>query len=315
MNPSIAIGKARIPVTGTIVLFAVLIAAASTPAGPPLAVAADNPVVYKTLFSTKCSACHNLPDPGVIQNTQERWRAVVAKMAGRAQGNITDEDQAHIVSYLGLFPPKQTSAKPDGLGTAPDDVWDRDPLHSFVSTLATPDQLAQFRSLGGKPSSTPLSPAALTDGIILTAPAVNALLVHRTATLNGGLDLRIKVRFPATANLDRCAGLVFGFVDVLNYDAVLFDASNKRASLVRCQAGQSSTIATAPLADIDDTQSWHTVRLMFRPQSHRATVWVDSSKRLNAELGDYADGGQLGLLATPRTTAGFKDLYADIYGQ
>ena len=284
--------------------------------GADLTSAADNPIVYKALFEQKCSACHNLPDPTVNQNTQDRWRSIVATMAGRAQGAITPDDQSHIVAYLGLFPPKPSSASHDPLAVKHEDVWDRDPSRSLVCTLMTPDQLARFRAVACKPAPSAAPPAPLTDGIVFAAhQGTDALLIANADPFSGGLDLRVSVRFPAGASNSRAAGIVFGRTDARNYLEALLDTARSEVRIVQCRDGSLSTLSAAPVLDFDDRGGWHVVKVILRPDGNgaKATIWVDATKRLAASLPSPIAAGSVGLAATTGTSAGFKDFYADEY--
>jgi hypothetical protein len=275
--------------------------------------AAGDPSTYKPLFATRCSACHNLPDPTVTQNTRERWRALVTIMSGRAAAAgapISDDDQAHIVDYLGLFPPKAAPGSNDPLATKHDDVWATDPERSLVYTFYTPSQLAQFRQLNAI-----AGPAANAAGIVVTPRSDPGLVVHTGDPLSGGLDLRAQIRLPDSAGASRAAGVVFGFTSPRDYFAALLDLSKGEVRIVKAGGGEMSVVSAIDMGDIDLHSDWHTIRVMYRPEHYRVSVWVDAGKKLVTDLPDYTDGGQFGLIAAGSTRTGFRNLYADIYGE
>ncbi|HEY3332728.1 MAG TPA: hypothetical protein VGK19_22035 [Capsulimonadaceae bacterium] len=293
---------------------AALLASSPTTNKATVASAADNPSVYKTLYTEKCSACHNLPDPTVNQNTRERWRMIVAGMSRRADDkgiSITDIDQQHIVDYLSLFPPKSVPGANGPLAAKRDDVWELEPVRSQVFTFTDQAHLASFRPETGRWK------VAVADTMCLSATATatdSALLTHVGDTLDGGLDLQAQVRF-AGSSPSKAAGLVFGSLKAQAYNAIVLDLSKGEVRLVAVRSGVQTVIATGPLGDLDQAAGWHVVRLMYRPEARRVTVWVDANKKLVAPFPDYVDGGQYGLIALPETAASFRNLYADIYGR
>lgn len=50
----------------------------------------------RTLFVSKCGACHQLPDPGV--KTPDEWASVIGEMAPRAK--LSDDDRESVLRYL-----------------------------------------------------------------------------------------------------------------------------------------------------------------------------------------------------------------------
>ena len=67
-------------------------------AAAPAAPAADG----KTLFDTKCSACHSLDRPTARHETKEKWASIVKEMQGKKADWISDADASKIVDYLAL---------------------------------------------------------------------------------------------------------------------------------------------------------------------------------------------------------------------
>ena len=59
------------------------------------------------VFVSRCSNCHNLPDPA--QKTAEEWPAAVDEMAARAR--LSDQDKANVARYLASM-----SARPPTTG-------------------------------------------------------------------------------------------------------------------------------------------------------------------------------------------------------
>lgn len=298
-------------VLGAISTGSLFVHSLGVPASPALG--AEDFRAYKPLYESRCSACHNLPDPSAEQNTKERWRAIVTSMSARAAAAgtpISDDDQAHIVDYLGLFPPKPAAGANDPLATRHEDVWAKAPERSLVYTFYAPDQLADFQKWNASGTA-----AADAEGVEIVSRPDFGLMVHKGETLDGGLDLRAQVRLPDGKGSERAAGLLFGYTAPGNYFAALLDLVRGEARIVRVQNNTATVIASGSMGDIDMHSDWHTLRVMYRPELSSLSMWVDSSKRLTTSLTGYADGGQFGLAAAGSTRASFRNLYADIYGK
>jgi len=298
---------------------AVLLACSPKSAPSTVAAAADDPNVYKALYTDKCSACHNLPDPTINQNTRERWRQIVATMARRADEkgiSITDDDETHIVEYLGLFPPKVLPGSNGPLAAKRDDVWDSEPSVALVYTFASPENLSDFHADSGKWAVTG---SDLVSQHLTAFPISNrdADLVHKGAALDGGLDLQAHIKFDGATSPGKTAGLLFGVHGPVSTESnsVLVDANRGEVRLVATRGGTDTVVTTAPLGDFDDPSGWHELRLQYRPETKKVTVWIDATKKLTAPLTGYDDGGQFGLVTDSTTTADFRDVYADIYGK
>lgn len=303
-------GRGVMLATTASLALASLVAFCPITSSPNEANAADDPAVYKALFTEKCSACHNLPDPTVNQNTKERWRALVTQMARRADNKgiaITDEEQAHIVDYLGLFPPKLAPGASGPLAAKRDDVWDVEPIRSFVYTFSSLDQLSSFR-LGSGEWRQPTGAAYINGG------GGTGLLLHKGAALDGGFDIQVQVRIPAQT-VGKVAGIAFGATDATHFNAVVVDSAKGEIRVLAANGSAPAVIATAPVGDVDQPTGWHQLRVMYRANSGRVTVWLEANKKLVAPLPDYADGSQFGLVTLSGTTAEFRNLYADIYGK
>ena len=278
-----------------------------------VASAADDPNAYKALFVEKCSACHNLPDPAVLQNTKERWRGIVAQMARRADSKgieINDQQQGQIVEYLGQFPPKVAPGATGPLAPRREDVWDSEATKSQVYTFSTADHLASFRFAAGKWAYSPTL-NAVAQSTPLADAAGAAMLIHKGDAPTGGLDLQAAVQFGTSAG--KAAGLVFGLTDAKNYNGAVVDAVRGQIQIVAVRSGVGNVVATFPLGEVADPNGWHVIRVMYRPQPRRVTVWVDANKKAVGVLPDYADG-QYGIATIGATTASFRNLYADSYG-
>jgi cytochrome c5 len=73
-------------------------AAPAAPAAAAPAPAADG----KTLFETKCSACHGIDRATARTETKEKWASLVKEMQGKKADWISDADASKIVDYLVL---------------------------------------------------------------------------------------------------------------------------------------------------------------------------------------------------------------------
>jgi len=65
-------------------------------AAAPAAPAADG----KTLFETKCSACHGIDRATARTETKEKWASIVKEMQGKKADWISDADLSKIVGFL-----------------------------------------------------------------------------------------------------------------------------------------------------------------------------------------------------------------------
>ncbi len=59
----------------------------------------------KSLFETKCSACHPVDRPLSKSKAPDQWRATVARMGSKRPGHLSESDVNAISSYLALERP------------------------------------------------------------------------------------------------------------------------------------------------------------------------------------------------------------------
>ena len=59
----------------------------------------------KSLFETRCSACHPIDRPLSKSKTPEQWRTTVERMGAKRPGHLSESDVNAISSYLALERP------------------------------------------------------------------------------------------------------------------------------------------------------------------------------------------------------------------
>lgn len=329
-----------------VVLPAIAVSGAMTMRPVP---AADNrqasavpPAQSKALYSEKCSACHNLPDPVEKGYNRAEWQRTVDKMLTKygASDSISPSEAAQIVDYLATFAPKAgAAARPlDRWATDSMDVWTTDPAHTSVTNFESPDQLGRLRQLasganGPKPVWKLVADgdAAGSHTVHVTAPGAPggrfAMLLDPQAN---GRDIDVSVRFRVDSGKESPAlGIAFGVKDSKNYQLIRYDAAKNVLSLMQIQEPvhqtlQKTDIATGadalappstpvtPAAAIAAPGQWHKLRVLVHGTTVRA--WIDMTKRISTDDGTYV-GGQVALWTQGDTAASFDDWTSDVYDQ
>ena len=304
----------------------------------------------KALYTEKCSACHNLPDPAAEAMTRPQWQRTVTRMLVKykASDEITEPEAAQIVNYLATFAPKLAALphRPNGArgpswDTDAGDVWPGVPVLSRIQT---------FEDAGALASLSPLAPgmparwhvAGLTtapDGqFVKVNPAAHSSFAALVDPKASGRDVDVRVRFQVVGGRAlTAAGIAFGVTDAQNYYVLRCDTQAGTLSVMKVSAGVSSVLQSTPIAlpippsagaqtvfltprsgntmqrDVAPTgqvAGWHTLRLMARGGFLRG--WVDMQKRVSVRDDAYA-GGQVGLWTGGDTIAAFDDWTTDVY--
>jgi len=236
-------------------------------------------VRQKALYSEKCSACHNLPDPVEKALTRSEWQSTVNKMLTKygASDSISTGEAAQIVDYLATFAVTNSgnTGKPANIwATDRLDVWTVDPTRSVVTNFESPEQLTRLRPAvsgdkGGASSwhIVPLSSSAGVGGgspsmgregnetgdghsVRVTAPGAHAgrfaMLVDPSVNAH---DLNVSVRFRIDSeNASPAVGVAFGVKSPDDYQLVRYDALHQQVSLLQIAGAQHATIQKIDIA-------------------------------------------------------------------
>jgi len=282
--------------------------------------AADNPIVYKSLFLEKCSACHNAPDPRVTQYTRQQWRNTVDRMLNKHQASdsISPTEADQIVEFLGLFPPTTAPANNSPLATKAADVWSSEPTKTVVYTFSSSNQLAAFHAQRGawalSPAQTTLtSRPFLQQTEAQSGDTGSAIFMNTADRASGDIDIQTQFRYlPNSA--DQTVGLILGAADNRNFYVVRFDAAKATLSVVEDKDGDFSVVTTAPTGDLAiPPDGWHGIRAIYHGDTQLLTVWLDANKKVVVKLPDWTDNAAFGLMTQAGTTAGFRNLTVDMY--
>ena len=316
------------------------LAAFSAPAPAPSPGAAPPDAAHlaqsKALFSEKCSACHNLPDPVGEAKTRPQWQRTVDTMLGRyhASDSISPAQAAQIVDYLATFAPPPDAAGGriggDPWATDDTDVWTEVPSTSRVFNFAVPDALAGLSALGaGAPGPVPAwrlvpvnaSPDGTAALVRLAKPSPDrfALLMDRRDQVR---NLDVQVRFHiVSGRVSPSVGIVFGFTGPQSYSVLTYSQTRNTLSLIQIAEPTHTTLQQTPVTLPAEAATaaqmapapaggWHTLRLLVRDGQVRG--WLDRNKRISVSDPAYG-GGKVGLWAQGDTVAAFQDWTVDVY--
>lgn len=309
---------------------AVFTAAFSLPLHPVGAEAAKpDRAQVKGLYSEKCSACHNLPQPEEKGFTRAEWQRTVNKMLTKykASDSISPTEAAQIVDYLATFAPKEASRTRKGRGPA--DPWATDTLDVWTNA---PVQTRVFNFEGGglpglSPVGSGTSGAAPLWKVIAEGKGANGAVLRASGpnfrpdrfgllidSADAGKNLDVRVRFRIdTGKVSPAVGIVFGYRDSKTYSVLRCNQALGDLALIQIAEPAHTTVqqtviapdAAAPLAP-----GWHTLRLLVHDGEVRG--WIDMQKRISTALPDYT-GGKVGLWTQGDTTASFDDWTVDWY--
>lgn len=290
----------------------------------------------KALFSERCSACHDLPDPTQLSYTRAEWRRTVDTMLNKykASDEISPTEADEIVDYLATFAPRDTGARGGGVdrqwAAEEDDVWFSDPTRSIMTNFEAPGELPSMtRAVGGEnghPVWKLTTDSDAPDGTVVDVTSKQAdagsfaLLIDPRSKAS---DVDVKVRFKIVSGDDSPAvGIVVGLQDQGHYDVVKYNRKTNDLTLLQIAEPVHTTLQQTPVelpgaAGLAQTVSlnsspgqWHTLRVQVRDGHLRG--WVDSYKRINIGLTDY-NGGEVALWSQGDTEANFDDWSTDIY--
>ena len=328
--------------TSLAALTAAVCAALSAPPVRPVAVAPPMDAAHlaqlKSLYSEKCSACHNLPNPDEKGFTRREWQQTVDRMLNRhhASDSISAPEAAQIVDYLATFAPlpgAQNGRSSDPWGTDAIDVPSAAPTTTRVFNFASPEALTNFGMVSaGAPGPAPLwhlaQESQSPDGMaalvrpVRPSPSRFALLMDRRDQARD-LDIRVKFHI-VSGKVTPAVGLVFGFTGPKDYNVLVYNQAKNDLTLIKIAepvhtplqetpinlpAGPAQTAAqvVTPAA----ATGWHTLRLLVKQGQVRG--WLDYSKRISYTEDATYQGGQVGLWAQGDTVAAFQDWLVDIY--
>jgi hypothetical protein len=294
----------------------------------------------KALYSEKCSACHNLPDPLEKGYTRAEWQRTVDKMLTKygASDSISPAEASQIVDYLATFAPRAgAAAKPlDRWATDGVDVWTADPAQTAVTNFESPEQLGRLRQIAAGANGPKSVWKIGADGdaadghtVRVTAPGAPAgrfamLLDPRV----NGHDIDVSVRFRIdSGKASPAAGIAFGIKDSKNYQLIRYDAANNTLSLMQIQEPVHQTLQKTDIATGADALAppavppaagaaepslgqWHKLRVLVHGTTIRA--WIDMTKRISIDSGAVPDG-EVALWTQGDTAASFDDWTSDVY--
>ena len=299
----------------------------------------------KALFSEKCSACHNLPDPVEKAYTRNEWERTVNKMLTKygASDSICQPEAGQIIEYLATFAPKggaNANRPVDRWATDAADVWTIDPSRTVVTNFESPAQLGRLKqvSSGEKGASGTWSivrDQSTADGSVgrvtaKTVPPGRFSLLIDPQTMARNIDVSVRFRLES-GKASPNVGIAFGVKNTASYQVVRYDAARDLVSLMQIQEplhqtlqkidvatgqdalaapGVVATTAAAVVAPPKLPGDWHTLRVLVRGTTVRA--WVDRTKRISVDDPSYA-GGQVGLWSQGDTSASFDDWTIDVY--
>lgn len=284
------------------------------------------PDAAKALFTDKCAACHNLPDPRQLMYTRREWRQTVDEMLyqhgalynAQTKSGITTDEADEIVAYLAQFAPRP--GRPGRMNpgdTNQADVWSTDPLQSRSFPFTSADALADFDQAGGIWKIVPSSAAG--EGYLKARPEESALgapslIVEKKDAVTGDLDLETQFKLFAAKSAP-AVGLVVDYQDSRHFAIVGYDPSTQSVGLWSVADGVSSPLQTAVLTEAPAAGpgGWHTLRIIEHDNGQSVEVWLDYEKRLTFADSLWAPGGRVGLWAGAGTVAAFHEMTLDIY--
>lgn len=303
---------------------------------------ARNPQVA-ALYSEKCSACHNLPNPDEKQMTRAGWRRTVNRMLNKhkASDSIAPAEAAQIVDYLATFAPKNVDrgGLRDPWATDAEDVWTIAPAVTRVFNFESQGSMTRLSSLGaGTPGPAPVwhivADTAGVDSSVVRAAALHAMPGHFSLLMDkadSGRNLDVRVRFRIeSGKASPAVGIAFGFADPKNYSVLRFDQNRQDLALIKIAEPAHTTVqqtalaapvpGAAPAAGTTLASTapplkplgagWHTLRLLVRDGQARG--WIDMNKRISVAAPGYV-GGKVGLWVQGDTVASFDDWTVDVY--
>ncbi|BDI32322.1 hypothetical protein CCAX7_43730 [Capsulimonas corticalis] len=324
----------------------VLISAALTtrplPAAEPAPPAAGQAATqWKSLYSEKCSACHNLPKPEEKAMTRGEWQKTVNRMLTKyhASDSISPAEAGHIVDYLATFAPKggdNNAADPWGVDRM--DVWGTPPCSTQVLNFEGPSAMARVTPIGASAKWRIVADSQSPDGNSVQVscptgtPSKFAMLGTQGAS---GQDLDVRVRFKiVNGKMSPAVGVAFGMQDLSHYSVLRYDQAHNDLALILVNGAIHTTLqktslngdpapiapqvpgtpakaAPAPVRALSIAPNqWHTLRVSVKDGEVRG--WIDMNKRLSIKDDGYR-GGKVALWSQGDTTASFDDWTVDIY--
>jgi hypothetical protein len=263
----------------------------------------------KSLYSEKCSACHDLPDPEAKGFTKQQWQSTVNRMldAHGARTSISEIQAAQIVTYLSEFAPK-----PNAPGAASNNigVWQYDPVVSVAYPFTYAPNINSFEIRGGtwKVVQNPVS----AEGYLKSAAAGTAVLMENKHTFVGAIDIQTQFHINQSGS-NAAVGLVFGAEDAGNYLAAEYCPSTQTVSLLKITGGQSTVIEQTKVDEkTPSSESWHSLRVKVTEDGSAAEVLLDYQRQIKTAIPGWKSG-KAGLISTGPLIAGYRQLTIDSY--
>jgi mono/diheme cytochrome c family protein len=318
------------------VAWAALSAPNAGSAGRPPVLSPTELAQYKALFSEKCSACHDLPDPQADNYSRAQWQSTVNRMLDQhhASDSISPVQAAQIVDYLATFAPEpsQNNQKTsDPWATDALDVWTVSPSLTRVYNFQAAHALSAFSPISAGTAGPPAAWSLVQENptpdgtaaqvrLIKPTPDRFALLMDRTDTAKN-LDVQVRFRI-VSGKTTPAVGIVFGFSSPKSYAVLVYNQAHQNLSLIQVSGPAHTTLQATPLvlpaaagqtADAvtpNPINGWHVLRLLVSNGQVRG--WLDRTKRISITDMAY-QGGKIGLWAQGDTVAAFDDWTIDLY--
>lgn len=277
----------------------------------------------KTLFTDKCGACHNLPNPGELMYTRREWQDTVNEMLyqhgalydPQTKSGITTDQADQIVTYLAQFAPRPGRVRINPSDTGLGDVWTSDPLQSRSFTFTSADSLTDFDQESGVWKIVPSNmPGA---GYLKVRPGDNAgaqsLLVEKKDPITGDLDLRTS--FKLFEGASPAVGMLIDCQDSRHYALVEYTAATHAISFLTMSGASPSTSMSVnlPQAPVAGPGGWHTLRVIEHNNGQSIEIWLDYQKCITTSDPNWTPSGYAGLWAGAGDVAAFRDMSLEIY--
>jgi hypothetical protein len=276
------------------------------------------------LYSTKCSACHNLPDPKTNAMTVVGWQRTVDRMMNQhgASDSITPDQEKIILAYLDTF-----AVKPDRQGGQANrenltDVWTNPPTYSHAYSLSSDSVVAELQTLSGRRAFRATVPGGEKELILAATGGTDALLsVHLPSTPQGTVssrDIQIEADFrtapPAPGDKSTTPvslGLAFDITSPGNYRIAAYNDATKKITIFDVNNAfvkiDQEIPITSPLPTLPG--NWNHMKLIA--VGSELKVWLDYTKYVTTVSPTEGNPGDVGVWTDTRAET--KNLIVDVY--
>lgn len=319
----------------------------TAPADTAPPAASNAGVSPQDLFTQKCSACHDLPDPKAKGFTRDEWQDTVDEMLTTygASNSISPDQATTIVTYLATFAPHLPTGPRSPWSSENSDIVPVPPVSTSVVPFVAGRPLGSLAQWVGGDSAPPARWSVLADR---DAPSGSDLHFSRAgadggafALLNNpaaaGGNVEVHLRFALLdGHKSPAAGIAFGVRDAKDYDVVCFDPLDDSLTLMHIAGSQHDilqrttltidapgsetlvdpnerlgTVHTYPQVPFPtDFHLWHTLRILATDERVRA--WIDGNKRINTVDPNYTPGS-VALWVQGDAGVAFDDWITDVY--